>query len=387
MKRLLILAATYEPFKDGVAEAARVMAVGLAARGYQVTVGTGYHPERSPDLPGANPTVKQFRVTGSASWCEGYQGEVDIFREFVAGFAGDFIICHCWQIWSTDLAVPEFGRTPARKILASQGFTAQLIHWHRRFPWGLGQWIGWVPYTIRLPFFLKKFTHVVFVSQHTDQHRFFDHWLARLIGHPGVAIIPNSVDPEKFKQPLSDFRKEYAIGPGLMFLCVANYTTRKNQALAVRAFRQAQIRGATLVFIGSEFNPYQAFVRNLDLELAQSYPSGHVRFLERINRELTLAAFNACDVFVLTATEETQPFVLLEAMACGKPFISTESSGCIRELAGGVVVNSEQEISAQMKWLSENPAVRRTLGKAGREAVDASYTCERVVTAFEELLR
>jgi len=387
VKHLLILAETYEPFKDGVAEAAKVTACGLVARGYQVTIGTGYHPDRKPDPVGANPAVKQFKVTGSSSWRIGFHGEVVEYQKFVASFCGEFIMCHAWQSWTTDLAMPLFRATKARTIMVSHGFIAHLIPWHCRFPWGLGFWASWLPYTLRLPFFLKSFSRVVFLSKRTDNHRFFDHWLAHRLRHPGIAIIPNTVDSVRSNQPLPDFRHEFSLGSGLVFLCVANYCDRKNQELAVRAFRNTRLTGATLVFIGSEYNAYQIGVQKLDQELTQSCPEGCVVFLEKISRELTIAAFKACDVVVLTAKQETQPIVLIEAMAFGKPFISTESSGCIRELAGGIVVDSEHEISQQMRRLAENHNDRHALGNAGQKAFSAHYSYDRVVDAFEALLR
>ena len=387
MKQILVLSLTYEPFKDGVAEAAKITACGLAARGYQVTVGTGYHPERQPDQVGANPAVKQFKITGSSSWRTGFHGDVAEYQKFVASFCGEFIMCHAWQTWTTDLAMPLFRTTKARTILISHGCDVHMIHWHRRFPWGLGQWAGWLPYTLQLPLFLKSFSRVVFLSKRVDWKRFFDHGLARCLRHSGIAIIPNTVEIEKFRHPLPDFRQEHGIGSGILFLCVANYFANKNQGLAVRAFRSARLQGATLVFIGSEFNDYQAGVYKLDQELAQSYPDGRVVFLEKISREMTLAALTACDVVVLTAKGETQPIVLIEAMACGKPFISTESSGCIRELVGGLVVDSEQEISQQMKRLAENHNDRHNLGEVGQKAFFASYSYNRFVDSLEELLR
>jgi glycosyltransferase involved in cell wall biosynthesis len=387
MKQILILTPTYDPSKDGVAEAAKVTACGLAGRGYRVTVATGYLPDRGTRAADANPLVRQFRVGGNSSLRVGIHGDVAAYQEFIANFPGDFIICHGWEVWTTDLAALVFHKTPAKKVLVSHGFSAHLVHWHRRFPWGLGQWLGWLPYVVRLPFLMRKFLRVVVLSKRLDRRRFLDHRVARLTGYRGIAVIPNGVDPGAFDKPLPDFRHEYGIGGGCLFLCVANYCTRKNQELAVRAFRKARVAGAILVFIGSEFNEYQTMVRDLDQELATSHPEGRVVFLEKINRDMTLAAFKACDVFVLTSKDETQPIVLLEAMACEKPFISTESSGCIPELVGGLVVHTEQETSEKMKHLSEHPEARKALGQTGREDVVAHYTCERVVDAYDELLR
>ena len=90
---------------------------------------------------------------------------------------------------------------------------------------------------------MRKFLRLVFLSKCVDRHRFFDHWVARLIRHPGIAVIPNSAAPEEFNQPLPDFRNEFSLGTGCLFSCVANYSTRKNQELAVRAFRKARLAG------------------------------------------------------------------------------------------------------------------------------------------------
>ena len=387
MKQILVLTKTYEPFKDGVAEAAKVTACCLAARGYEVTVGTGYHPDRQPNPIGANPSVTQFKVAGSASWREGFHGEVAEYRNFVASFHGEFIICHAWQAWTTDLAIPLFRAAKARTIMVSHGCDSHMIHWHPRFPWGLVQWAGWFPYALRLPLFLKIFSRVVFLSKCSDYRRFFDHWLACRLRLPGIAIIQNTVSGDGVDQKLPNFRQELHIGAGILFLCVANYYTHKNQELALRAFRKARLSEATFVFIGSEFNSYQAKVKKIDQELVRSCPDGRVIFLEKISRELTLAAFKACDVVVLTAKDETQPIVLIEAMAFGKPFISTKSSGCICELTGGLMADSEQEISQQMKRLAEKPDYRLALGQAGQKAYFADYRNDRVVDAFVELLQ
>jgi glycosyltransferase involved in cell wall biosynthesis len=386
MREILITVPTYDPVRDGLAEAAKLTANGLAGRGYRVTVATGYLADRGPESAGANPSVKQFKVDGNASWRVGFRGEVAAYQEFIANFQGDFILCHSWETWTTDLAAPVFHKTTAKKLLASHGFTAHLVHWHNRFPWGLGQWLGWLPYAVRSPLLMRKFSRVVLLSNRLDWQRFFDHRIAKLTGYRGIVVIPNGVDPRAFDQPLTDFRREFGIGEGCLFLCVANYFIGKNQELAVRAFRQARIPGATLVFIGSEFNEYQAMVRDLDHNLAESHPEGRVVFLQKINRDMTLAAFKACDVFLLTSKTENQPIVLLEAMACGKPFISTECGGCIAELPGGIVARSEQQISEQMKHLAESADARQALGEAGRNGCLTRYTHERVVDAYQKLL-
>jgi len=108
--------------------------------------------------------------------------------------------------------------------------------------------------------------------------------------------------------------------------------------------------------------------------------------LEKQDRPTTLAAFKECDLFVLPAKEETQPIVLLEAMACGKPFLST-NTGCVEELPGGWVANSTVEFADKLQRLAADSAARAQLGADGRAEIERRYTLDRVLDAYEELLR
>lgn len=53
----------------------------------------------------------------------------------------------------------------------------------------------------------------------------------------------------------------------------------------------------------------------------------HCRFLGALNREQVRDRMQQCDVFVLSSLHETFGVVLAEAMACGKPVISTRCGG------------------------------------------------------------
>src|SRR5207244_1308390 len=115
----------------------------------------------------------------------------------------DIILCNCWQNWATDLAVPVFHRTRARKVILTQGLDAQTWKRHGRFPWGLGQWIrGW-PYAWRLPGVMDEFDQLIFLSKRRDFGRFFDHWLAVRFGKRHISILPNGVFMKELRAPPS----------------------------------------------------------------------------------------------------------------------------------------------------------------------------------------
>lgn len=200
--------------------------------------------------------------------------------------------------------------------------------------------------------------HLVFLSERRDFGRFLDHRIVRWTGFKKFSIIPNGAFACELNDAvLSDFRREFAPGTGLLLLCVANYCDRKNQLLAVCAFRRAQLKDATLVLIGSEFNDYSERVRQLDAELQGEFLPGRVVLLGKLSRAQTCAAYRAADLFVLAAKAETQPIVLPEAMASHTPWLFTDT-GCVSELPGGIVARSQDDLVDKLRELASSPALR-----------------------------
>lgn len=78
----------------------------------------------------------------------------------------------------------------------------------------------------------------------------------------------------------------------------------------------------------------------------------HCRFLGALNREQVRDRMQQCDVFVLSSLHETFGVVLGEAMACGKPVISTRCGGpefVVNEETGVLVdVGKPQEMADAM---------------------------------------
>ena len=384
--KILITTFTYPPNVDGCAAAAAVLAEGLARSGHAVTVATTHHPQRQPEPPPANPRVLQFNIFGTSNRRNPVQGETEPYRQFLTGFDGDLIFFENWDTWPTSLAEPLLGRIKAKKVLVSHGYTPHLWSPYPQFPWGLGTWFGGWPLLFRTPQLLRQFDQLVVLSQRRDFGRFLDHRLACWTGFKNVSVIPNGAFVREFTDAsLPDFRKDFHLGSELLLLGVANYCDRKNQMLAVRAFRHAQIKDATLVLIGSEFNDYSEQVRRLDAELQPVFPAGHVVLLEKLSRAQICAAYQAADLFVLAAKEETQPIVLLEAMASHTPWLSTDT-GCVSELPGGLVAWSENDLVEKMAGLTASPGLRQQLAAEGWAASQQTYDWEQVVAAYDRLI-
>ena len=384
MKKVLILTFTFPPNSDGVAEAASSMAYGLADRGFEVVVATSHLEARTNFHPHPHVEIKQFRIDGNENLRIGISGEIENYLRFLVEMDADYLIVHCCDSWPATLAQKLFPKLKGKTVMVSHGFATHILKWRSQPPWGLAYWLGWQWLTLRLPWILHRYDHLVFLSIRQNLGRFFDHWMARLSGCRNISVIPNGVDQGKFESGKAGFREKYGIGRGPFFLCVANFSERKNQQMALRAFLDLKDEKASIVFVGSSFNNYSEDL----FRIRDSFDGKKQRvfILENIERESVISAFQECDVFVLPSHDETQPIVLLEAMACGKPFISTDT-GCVIEMPGGAIVTSREEMTGMMEKLLADPQLRVEYGKRGRDEYLRKYRREMILDAYEAVLR
>ena len=93
------------------------------------------------------------------------------------------------------------------------------------------------------------------------------------------------------------------------------------------------------------------------------------------------------------STEEMFGLVLLEAMAAGRPVITTAVPSGVREVneAGvtglEVPIRDPEALAAAMRRLVDDPALRDQFGAAGRGRVAERFTVDRMVEAHLELYR
>ncbi len=98
----------------------------------------------------------------------------------------------------------------------------------------------------------------------------------------------------------------------------------------------------------------------------------------------------SADMFLLNSTLEGMPLVLLEAMSCSLPVVTTPAGG-IPELVrpgidGAVTKGFEQEEYAQkVIELLESDTKRKSFGQAGRKRVEESFSVERIVPMYEKV--
>lgn len=95
----------------------------------------------------------------------------------------------------------------------------------------------------------------------------------------------------------------------------------------------------------------------------------------------------AFDAFVLASLAEGLPIALLEAMAAGLPVIATAVGGVpevIQDDVSGILVRAGDPaaLSGPIVRLARDENLRRRLGVAGRERVEAEFTVARMADAY-----
>jgi glycosyltransferase involved in cell wall biosynthesis len=194
-----------------------------------------------------------------------------------------------------------------------------------------------------------------------------------------LVTIGNGVDVDLFSSAAPISRSELGWAhDDVIIASVARLEVEKGHHGLIEAFshlhgRNPKVR-LLLVGHGSLFGELQDRVTAMGL-------SSSVRFVgERQDVPRWLAT---CDVFVLASLREGVPMVILEAMAAGKPVVSTKV-GCVwsvvRHGITGLLVEpgNVDQLAVEIERVIVDVEERRRLGRSGYEFVAAQYAFTRM---------
>jgi len=204
-------------------------------------------------------------------------------------------------------------------------------------------------------------------------------------------IVPNGVDTLRFRpDPCArhTLRASLGIAPDAFVICLpARLDPQKDQAtfLAAAARFGRRLAEARFVLAGAGNDRANPALRAL---LERSNCAEQVLPLGARSDMPALLA--ASDVVALSsAFGEGFPNVVVEAMSCGVPVVSTDVGDVASTLSGNGIIVPRRDAAAMAKAWDQLYALgaegRREMGRRARERVEAHYSLSEIVARYEAI--
>jgi glycosyltransferase involved in cell wall biosynthesis len=211
------------------------------------------------------------------------------------------------------------------------------------------------------------------------------HFAARSFIESGVDpaklhVVPYGVDLGHF-QPTVHRDRDFRV------LFVGQLSVRKGIGCLLKAFRQAKLPDARLVFVGSPTGETKALLGSDLLD--------DVEFTGALSREQVAAQMSRASVMVLPSVEEGLAMVQAQALACGCPVIATVNSGAEDIFEDGkegfiVPARDADAIAQALTLLYRDRDLLHAMSQAGRQRMEQIGGWDRygaqIIALFESLL-
>ena len=194
---------------------------------------------------------------------------------------------------------------------------------------------------------------------------------------PKIAWIPHGIDVRMFEQ-----RPPRAGVQSILFL--AGVTKKKGVFTLLDAFERVHtvlpdVR-LDIVGGGAQFEEVERRIATM--------PSGsHIRILGLVDRARVPAVMADASVYCLPSFGEPYAATAIEAMACGKPLVVTDSGG-LRYMvsdAGGrrVRPGDGEELASALVEILSSPTLQQKMGAHNRQLAEREYDWPRVSEKLE----
>lgn len=202
-----------------------------------------------------------------------------------------------------------------------------------------------------------------------------------------VQVIYNFVDGNRFRPDAADVpRDELAAADECIIMHISNLRAPKNPEAIIGAFRLAreQVK-ARLVIIGD--GPEMVTIRKRCREYGICNSVNHLGNTRDVAAMLPLA-----DVIYQPSYRESFGMVLIEAMACEVPTVSSDIDGIPEVVAAGETglmadPDDHEALAAHLVALCRDTERRRAMGVAGRRRVLEHFNPDLIVPHYEDCYR
>jgi len=205
-----------------------------------------------------------------------------------------------------------------------------------------------------------------------------------------IFIAPDTANTYTIKKKVYgfDFKNKKII------LYLSRIVPYKGLDILIRAFSQIEkeVKDSYLLIGGKGSFEQEA------KDLAKNLKIKNIKFLGPVDKEYIGFYYSICDVFVLPSTfrdydAECWGLVLNEAMAFGKPVISTDAVGgaydLIKQGINGFRIKhgNVEELYKVLKIILTNDRLRKEMGKKSKKLIETKFNYTNMSKGFEEAIR
>jgi len=280
---------------------------------------------------------------------------------------------------------------------------ADILHFHHPFPWGMISYFiakpeGKVVVTYHSDIVRQKATGALFTPIllkfleradciiATSPNLIEGSSILRLFKHK-CKVIPLGIDIEKFRirpdeKKIGFIRNRFGTR---IILFVGRFIYYKGLEYLIGAIPEVD---AHFILIGE--GPLEKGLRRKisDLKVERK-----ITILRAMSEDEIIPYYYACDLFVLPSIARSEAFglVQLEAMACGKPVVSTDLPTGVPFVnlhkQTGLIVPPKNSgaIARAINVLLKNQNLRQKYGENARRRVEENFTKEKMIERIQEV--
>jgi glycosyltransferase involved in cell wall biosynthesis len=288
--------------------------------------------------------------------------------QLLESFKPNVVLCESWQNSMSENFIDLCYKLEIKTAVLSHGIS---IHPFTFSPKNLLRSLRWFLYWLKFHSVIKKIHVITCLSFENKSNRFYD---AKIAAELGKKVVYLTNTPLNYSGNYVQYEMR-----NRNILIIGYFSDIKNQIKALKIANQLQDENFNFIFIGNKvgyyFNKCLRFASHHKLKNVQFLTDQECSISEEISRSFAVMS---------TSSTEVLPLTLLEAMASGTPFLST-NVGAVCELPGGILCSPTSNFVAELKHLSVNIVRWQALSDAGRLAIDSKYS-ERVVKKQLDLL-
>lgn len=204
-----------------------------------------------------------------------------------------------------------------------------------------------------------------------------------------IKVIHNGIEVSERDPEKKTLREELKIPNNTTLVCtIGPIIKEKGYDTFVEAAKRVIEKNKEIVFISVGDMGDYALSSSLRKAIRKSSIKGFFRFLGY--RQDVFRILKEIDIYVVSSRTESFSLTTIEAMAAGKPVVSTRCGGPEEIVVEGetgflVPIESPEEMAKKVLYFADNPKKRVDFGAMGRQRFETLFTADKYIRAIERL--